>query len=124
MAIELINRPQPRKPDQITLPTLQRYYRVGYEAVRRHTSDAYVICSNRLGLANVQVDHQDQELLEFARDFDVHYYSLYAPMFKRTTSVQENVNFIYNQRASDLGKVTSPDGNGPVSFVGKEPCRS
>lgn len=90
--------------------------------MRRHTSDAYVICSNRLGLANVQVDHQ--ELLEFAREFDVHYYSLYAPMFKRTTSVQEKVDFIYNQRASDLGKVASLDGNGPVSFVGKETCCS
>lgn len=48
-------------------------------------------------------------------------YSPQAPTQKRTISVQGSIGFFYNQRASDLGKVTSPEGGWAPVFVGREP---
>ena len=111
-AIELMN--EPLAPG-VTLNDLKKYYKAGYDAVRKYTSNAYVILSNRLGPAD------SKELLDFARGLnrvaiDVHYYSLFSDMFNNM-NVQQNIDFIYNQRASDLSAVTT--SNGPLSFVGK-----
>ncbi|KAG0492897.1 hypothetical protein HPP92_006295 [Vanilla planifolia] len=70
-AIELINEPLALG---VTLDSLERYYKAGYNAVRNHT-DAYVIMSNRL----LTVD--PTELVKFASGFarsviDVHFYNL------------------------------------------------
>ncbi|GMN33691.1 hypothetical protein TIFTF001_004293 [Ficus carica] len=112
IAIELIN--EPLAPG-VNLDTLKRYYKAGYDAVRKYTSTAYVILSNRLGAAD------SRELLSFASGLnrvviDVHYYSLYSDFFKSLT-VQQHIDYIYNQRSSDLGAVTT--SNGPLSFVGE-----
>ncbi|XP_030535073.1 probable glucan 1,3-beta-glucosidase A [Rhodamnia argentea] len=112
VAIELMN--EPRAPD-VKLEDLINYYRLGYEAVRRHTQYAYVILSNRLGPAD------PQELLQMARGMsrvviDVHYYNLYDPKFKQW-NLQQNIGYIYVDRKTDLSKVTQP--NGPLSFVGE-----
>ncbi|RVW57526.1 Glucan 1,3-beta-glucosidase A [Vitis vinifera] len=111
-AIELMN--EPLAPG-VTLNDLKKYYKAGYDAVRKYTSNAYVILSNRLGPAD------SKELLDFARGLnrvviDVHYYSLFSDMFNNM-NVQQNIDFIYNQRASDLSAVTT--SNGPLSFVGE-----
>eukprot|EP00261_Vitis_vinifera_P017640 XP_010647401.1 PREDICTED: glucan 1,3-beta-glucosidase A [Vitis vinifera] len=111
-AIELMN--EPLAPG-VTLNDLKKYYKAGYDAVRKYTSNAYVILSNRLGPAD------SKELLDFARSLnrvviDVHYYSLFSDMFNNM-NVQQNIDFIYNQRASDLSAVTT--SNGPLSFVGE-----
>lgn len=115
-AIELLNEPW---APLVTLDTLKTYYKAGYDAVRKYTSSAYVILSNRLGPAN------PKELLSFSQGLnlvviDVHYYSLYSDMFN-SFSVKQNIDFIYNQRSSDLAAVTIP--NGPLSFVGKTPLK-
>lgn len=111
-AIELINEPV---APGVTLDTLQSYYKAGYDAVRKYTSSAYVIMSNRLGPA----DHK--ELLSFASGLsnvviDVHYYNLFSDNFK-SLNVQQNIDYVNNQRASDLGAITN--SNGPLTFVGK-----
>ncbi|XP_040369674.1 probable glucan 1,3-beta-glucosidase A isoform X2 [Rosa chinensis] len=111
-AIELINEPW---APLVTLDTLKNYYKAGYDAIRKYTSSAYVILSNRLGPAD------RKELLSFAQGLskaviDVHYYSLYSDMFNGF-SVQQNIDFIYNQRGSDLAAVTTSDG--PLTFVGE-----
>ncbi|XP_062116260.1 probable glucan 1,3-beta-glucosidase A [Humulus lupulus] len=111
-AIGLMN--EPMSPG-VTLDTLIRYYQLGYNAVRKHTPSAYVILSNRLGPAD------SKELLSFAGGLsnvaiDVHYYNLYSDSF-RTMNVQQNIDFVYNQRSSDLRAVTTT--NGPLSFVGE-----
>ncbi|XP_062007028.1 probable glucan 1,3-beta-glucosidase A isoform X2 [Rosa rugosa] len=111
-AIELINEPW---APLVTLDTLKKYYKAGYDAVRKYTSSAYVILSNRLGPAD------RKELLSFAQGLskvviDVHYYSLYSDMFNGF-SVQKNIDFIYNQRGSDLAAVTT--SNGRLTFVGE-----
>ncbi len=79
------------------------------------TPSAYVILSNRLGPAD------PKELLSFARNLnrvviDVHYYNLFSNKFNNM-DVQQNIDYIYNQRASDLKVVTT--SNGPINFVGK-----
>ncbi|KAI6699619.1 hypothetical protein NL676_013943 [Syzygium grande] len=109
---ELMN--EPLAPD-VKLEDLIKYYRLGYEAMRRHTLNAYVTLSNRLGPAD------QQELLQFAGGLsrvviDVHYYNFYHPKFKQW-KLQQNIYCIYNNRASDLSKVTK--ANGPLSFVGE-----
>ena len=111
VAIELLN--EPLAPG-VNLDTLKRYYKEGYDAVRKYTSDAYVILSNRFF-------GDSRELLSFASGLnrvviDVHYYSLYSDFFKSLT-VQQHIDYIYNQRSSDLGAMTT--SSGPLSFVGK-----
>ncbi|TXG69142.1 hypothetical protein EZV62_004077 [Acer yangbiense] len=112
-AIELIN--EPTAPG-VTLDSLKLFYKQGYDAVRKYTSSAYVIFSNRLEFDN------PKELLSFANTgfnnvvIDVHYYSLFSEYFNKL-NVQQNIDFIYGQRASDLGAVTT--SNGPLTFVGE-----
>ncbi|KAK3212042.1 hypothetical protein Dsin_016748 [Dipteronia sinensis] len=96
--------------------SLKLFYKRGYDAVMKYTSSAYVIFSNRLGPAN------PKELLSFANTgfnlvvIDVHYYCLFSDSFNNM-NVQQNIDFIYGQRASDLGAVTT--SNCPLTFVGK-----
>lgn len=111
-AIELMN--EPRAPG-VTLDNLKNYYKSGYDAVRKYTPSAYVILSNRLGNAD------PTELLSFAGNFnhvviDVHFYNLYSDEFSNM-NVQQNIDYIKNQRASALKTVTT--SNGPLSFVGE-----
>ncbi|KAL6227791.1 hypothetical protein ACLB2K_001747 [Fragaria x ananassa] len=111
-AIELMNEPW---APLVTLDTLKKYYKAGYDAVRKHTSSAYVMLANRLGPAD------SKELLSFAQGLkkvviDVHYYSMYIDMFK-DFSAQQHIDFIYNQRGSDLAAVNI--SNGPLTYVGE-----
>ncbi|XP_051139701.1 probable glucan 1,3-beta-glucosidase A [Andrographis paniculata] len=111
-AIELMN--EPLAPG-VTFDDLTNFYRQGYAAVRKYTSNAYVILSNRLGPAS------NSELLPLANGFsrvviDVHYYNLYSDYFS-SLSAQQNIDYIYNERARTLREVTP--SNGPLSFVGE-----
>ncbi|KAK3153572.1 hypothetical protein QOZ80_2BG0177520 [Eleusine coracana subsp. coracana] len=112
LAIELLN--EPLYPG-VTLPSLQKYYQDGYNAVRRRTSTAYVIMSNRIATPD------ETELLQFASNFsgsvlDVHYYNLFNSKFDNFT-VQENIDYVQNNRTSDLAAITT---NGfPLTFVGE-----
>ncbi|XP_027366047.1 probable glucan 1,3-beta-glucosidase A [Abrus precatorius] len=109
VAIELMNEPQ-----GVNLESLKSYYQAGYDAVRKHTSSAYVIMSNPL-------DRDSKVLLSFAGAFsgvviDVHYYNLFSDKFSNM-NVQQNIDYIKRQRASDLNSLTS--SNGPLIFVGE-----
>ncbi|KAL4192899.1 hypothetical protein AMTRI_Chr06g174280 [Amborella trichopoda] len=46
----------------------------------------------------------------------VHYYNLYSSMFNSMT-VQQNIDFIYSDRAQQLSSITT--ANGPLTFVGE-----
>jgi hypothetical protein len=101
------------------LSSLKKYYQDGYNAVRRHTSTAYVVMSNRLSIDD------PTELLQFAGNFpgsvlDVHYYNLFTSMFDNLT-VQQNIDFVKNNRSSDLSAITRKNGY-PLTFVGKRSC--
>ena len=106
--IELMN-----EPFGVNLESLKKYYKEAYDAVRKHNSSAYVIMSNPL-------DADSKVLLSFVQDFDrvvidVHYYNLFWNGFDSMT-VQENIDFIRNERVSNLGGVSSTNA---LSFVGK-----
>uniref|UniRef100_A0A453JQI5 Glycoside hydrolase family 5 domain-containing protein n=1 Tax=Aegilops tauschii subsp. strangulata TaxID=200361 RepID=A0A453JQI5_AEGTS len=112
LAVELLN--EPLAPGA-SLESLKTYYQDGYNAVRKHSSEAYVIMSNRLSSPD------PTELLEFAGGLpraviDVHYYVLFNSMFD-TFTVQQNINFIKTNYSSALSTVTKQDG--PLTFVGE-----
>ncbi|CAL5348736.1 unnamed protein product [Camellia sinensis] len=111
-AVELIN--EPLAPGA-SLDSIIKYYKAGYETVRKHSKTAYVVMSNRLG----QVD--PKELFPLASGLertviDVHYYNLFSAVFNNMT-VQQNINFINTNRSADLNLVTT--SNGPLTFVGE-----
>ncbi|KAK4740859.1 hypothetical protein SAY87_024447 [Trapa incisa] len=110
-AVELLNEPQ---APGVSLESLESYYSAGYKAVRRHSSTAFVILSNRLSLSD------SRELLPLASGLsgsviDVHYYNLFSNDFNGMT-VQQNIDAVYN-RTVDLNKITT--SNGPLTFVGE-----
>ncbi|KAJ9673784.1 hypothetical protein PVL29_023374 [Vitis rotundifolia] len=111
-AVELIN--EPLSPGA-TLEMVTKYYRAGYEAVRKHSLIAYVVMSNRLGPAD------SRELFPLTSGLngaviDIHYYNLFNDMFDDMT-VQQNIDFVYTNRSAQLGLVTT--SNGPLTFVGE-----
>ncbi|WVZ97166.1 hypothetical protein U9M48_042721 [Paspalum notatum var. saurae] len=111
-AVELMN--EPRAP-RATLDSLIKYYHDGYNAVRKYSSTAYVVMSNRLSSGN------STELLQFASGFqgaviDVHYYTVFNKMFSNFT-VQQNIDFIKTNFSGELTAVTTQ--NGPLTFVGE-----
>ena len=112
LAVELLNEP---RASGVPLDTLKKYYQAGYDAVRKHTTSAYVIMSNRLSGSNT-------ELLQFASGLsrsvvDVHYYNLFSDIFNGLT-VQQNIDYVNNNRSSELNTVIT--ANGPLVFVGNQ----
>ncbi|XP_028112434.1 probable glucan 1,3-beta-glucosidase A [Camellia sinensis] len=111
-AVELIN--EPLAPGA-SLDSIIKYYKAGYEIVRKYSKTAYVVMSNRLGQAD------PKELFPLASGLertviDVHYYNLFSNVFNNMT-VQQNINFINTNRTADLNLVTT--SNGPLTFVGE-----
>ncbi|KAL7262665.1 hypothetical protein ACSBR1_000930 [Camellia fascicularis] len=111
-AVELIN--EPLSPGA-TLESLNKYYRAGYNAVRKYSSTAYVIMSNRIATSD------PKEFFSLASGLDgsvidIHYYNLYSNNFDKM-SVQQNINFIYNDRLPELNQLTT--SNGPLTFIGE-----
>ncbi|CAL5386108.1 unnamed protein product [Camellia sinensis] len=71
--------------------------------------------SNRLGAID------PQELFPIASSLegsviDIHYYNLFSNSFNNM-SVQQNIDFIYNNRSAQLNQVTT--SNGPLTFIGE-----
>ncbi|KAE8666825.1 putative Pollen-specific protein C13 precursor [Hibiscus syriacus] len=111
-AVELIN--EPLSPGA-TLSSVIKYYKAVYAAVRRQTSTAFVVMSNRLG------PMKPRELFPMASGLqgsviDVHYYNLFEDKFNNLT-VQQNIDFVYHNRSSQLNHLTT--SNGPLTFVGE-----
>ncbi|KAH7524432.1 hypothetical protein FEM48_Zijuj06G0118500 [Ziziphus jujuba var. spinosa] len=111
-AVELIN--EPLSPG-VSVDTLKKFYKAGYDAVRRHTDKAFVIFSNRLG------PMKPRELFPVISGLkgsviDVHYYHLFTDDFNKMT-VQQNIDYIYSNNTEELNRVTT--SNGPLIFVGE-----
>jgi len=101
------------EPQGVNLDSLKKYYKEAYDAVRKYNPNAYVIMSNPL-------DADSKVLFSFVTGFnkvvlDVHYYNLYSDKFTNM-NVQQNIDYINNERASDLSGVSSTNA---LSFVGK-----
>ena len=102
------------EPSGVSQESLKKYYQQAYDAVRKYSKTAHVIMSNPL-------DANSKVLLSFAGGFqqaviDVHYYSVFSDSFSKMNA-QQNIDFIRNQRASDLMSLSS--SNGPLTFVGE-----
>ena len=85
-AVELIN--EPFSPGA-TLESVIKYYQAGYAAVRRHSSTAFVVMSNRLG----PMEPRDLfPMTNCLRRYviDIYYYNLFQDMFNNMT-VQQNM---------------------------------
>ncbi|KAI5654702.1 hypothetical protein M9H77_31889 [Catharanthus roseus] len=113
IAVELLN--EPLSPG-VSLENVTKYYKAGYDAVRKHSSTAYVIMSNRLG----NID--SRELFPLANAFtkpviDVHYYNLFSDVFNSMTTVEHNIQFIQTNRSQQLNRLTS--SNAPLILVGE-----
>lgn len=113
LGIALLN--EPRAPG-VPVDTLKTYYKRGYDTVRKHSSSAYVIMCNRIGPADAK------ELFDINNGLtstvvDVHYYNLYDDSTFKSMSVQENIDYINNNRAQILQSLTS--ANGPLIYVGE-----
>lgn len=113
LGIELLN--EPRAPG-VPVDTLKTYYKRGYDTVRKHSSSAYVIMCNRIGPAD------DKELFDINNGLtstvvDVHLYNLYDDSTFKSMSVQQNIDFVNNNRAQILQSLTS--ANGPLIYVGE-----
>ncbi|CAA6664430.1 unnamed protein product [Spirodela intermedia] len=110
IAVELINEP---RAEGVPFDKLKSYYQAGYDAVRRHTTTAYVIMSARLSA-------DDTEFIPFASSLDgtvldVHYYHVYSIMFLGWTA-QQNINYVYKDRASQLAALTKSNGGLSLSL--------
>nr|CAB3494859.1 unnamed protein product [Digitaria exilis] len=99
LAVELLN--EPLAPG-VNLSSLTKYYQDGYKAVRKYTSTAYVIISPANFTGAV---------------LDVHYYNLFDIKFD-TLTVQQNIDFVRNNRSADLKAITNQNGR-PLTFVGE-----
>ncbi|GAB4861192.1 hypothetical protein Ancab_036349 [Ancistrocladus abbreviatus] len=115
LAIELINGPL---APAVTHKMLHDYYKVGYHTVRKYSSDAYVVMSCRLGPADPREFYFMIQHDGFTKvGMDVHYYNLFSDSFNGM-SAQQNIDYIYNQRAGDLGYLTQKPTD-PLVFVGE-----
>jgi hypothetical protein len=104
--VELLN--EPRAPG-VSLKNATKYYKAAYDAIRKHSSTAYVVMCNRLGEAD------PKELFPLASGFtkpviDFHYYE-----FDNMT-IQQNLEFVQTNRTAQLTTVTK--SNGPGILVG------
>lgn len=113
LAIELLN--EPRAPG-VDVNTLRTYYSRGYNTVRKHSPTAYVIMSNRIGPADPKELFQINNGLTNTA-IDVHYYNLFDDSTFKSMTVQQNIDYINNQRATTLQSLVT--ANGPLIFVGE-----
>ncbi|KAF5955204.1 hypothetical protein HYC85_008060 [Camellia sinensis] len=115
-AVELLNEPC---APCVTLEKLKKYYRAGYNAVRKHSSTAYVIMASRMQYGMKPVD--PTELFPLARELkgsaiDVHYYQIFMPVFKKMNH-QQNIDFVYTNTSVELNRLIKP--NNPQIFIGE-----
>ncbi|THG11608.1 hypothetical protein TEA_023070 [Camellia sinensis var. sinensis] len=115
-AVELLNEPC---APYVTLEKLKKYYRAGYNAVRKHSSTAYVIMASRMQYGMKPVD--PTELFPLARELkgsaiDVHYYQIFMPVFKKMNH-QQNIDFVYTNTSVELNRLIKPKN--PQIFIGE-----
>ncbi|KAI3946232.1 hypothetical protein MKW92_001446 [Papaver armeniacum] len=116
LGIELLNEPHDKEVD---LDTLVKYYKDGYDIVRSYSDKPYVIMCQLIGNgANPMELHDAITNMGLSKVvLDLHYYNLfYDPLFKNM-SPQQNIDFIRNNRASEIKSLST--ANGPLVFIGE-----
>ncbi|CAN4096847.1 unnamed protein product [Withania somnifera] len=86
---------------EVTLDMVKKFYEAGYNAVRKHSSTAYVLLSFSGGLKGYVID--------------VHYYNLFSTYL--TTCPSKKILIL--STLTDLAQLTTiTQSNGPLTFVG------
>ncbi|GAB4861190.1 hypothetical protein Ancab_036347 [Ancistrocladus abbreviatus] len=98
LAVELINEPQ---APGVTFDSLSKYYQEGYNTAQRIKRSSTPLVMNN-GMTDVVMD--------------VHYYNLFSNTFEGM-SVQQNIDYINNNRSGDLSNLMV--NGGPLVFVGE-----
>ncbi|KAI3852309.1 hypothetical protein MKX03_018954 [Papaver bracteatum] len=115
LGIELLNEPNITK---VSPDILKKYYRDGYDIVRRYSPKAYVIMSQMVGegsdKAGVYKAIAEMGLSNVVVDF--HYYNLYSDMFF-DKGVKFHIDFVRNQRKHTIESRNA--ANGPLVFIGE-----
>ncbi|KAI3952433.1 hypothetical protein MKX01_005300 [Papaver californicum] len=115
LGIELLNEPNITK---VSPGILMKYYKDGYDIVRKHSDTAYVIMCQMVGEgfenAGVYQSIAKMGLSNVVVDF--HYYNLYNDFFSNK-SVKENIDYIRNERKRRIESRNAP--NGPLVFIGE-----
>ncbi|KAI3961347.1 hypothetical protein MKX01_007061 [Papaver californicum] len=112
LGIELLN--EAHSPE-VPLDTLLKYYKDGYDIVRKYTSTAYVIMSQLIGPGD-PADIYKANIGKSKVVLDLHYYNLFDSSFEKM-STQENIDFLYNKRKTQIDSFTAADG--PLVFIGE-----
>ncbi|KAL1289966.1 hypothetical protein HN51_058333 [Arachis hypogaea] len=112
LGIELLNEPS---AGTVPLDTLVSYYKQGYQIVRKHSSTAYVIMCQRIGMADPMELYQ-ANIGSHNTVLDLHYYNLFDAYFVNM-SVGDNIQYIYNSREGQLKALNS--SNSPLVFIGE-----
>ncbi|RZC46933.1 hypothetical protein C5167_039880 [Papaver somniferum] len=107
LGIDLLNDPD------VPFDALQKYYKDAYDIVRKYSATAYVImCQLNSG------DPADLYRVNTGKSnvvLDLHYYNLGSTF--ENISVQENINYLYNTRKTQMNSLNASDG--PLLFIGE-----
>ncbi|KAI3946230.1 hypothetical protein MKW92_001444 [Papaver armeniacum] len=112
LGIELLN--EPHSPE-VPLDTVLNYYKDGYNIVRKYSDKAYVIMSQLIGPGD-PADIYKANTGKRNVVLDLHYYNLFDDKFN-SMSTQENIDFLYNTRKTQMDSLNAADG--PLLFIGE-----
>ncbi|KAI3852305.1 hypothetical protein MKX03_018950 [Papaver bracteatum] len=112
LGIELLN--EPFSPE-VPFDKLQKYYQDGYDIVRKYSSTAYVIMCQLIGPGD-PADIYNANTGKTNVVLDLHHYNIFEDKFKNM-SPQENIDFLYNTRKTQIDSFNSADG--PSVFIGE-----
>ncbi|KAK4776782.1 hypothetical protein SAY86_005470 [Trapa natans] len=112
LGIELLNEPSAAT---VPLETLVSYYKQGYDIVRKHSPNAYVILCQRIGNAD-PIELYQASIGSHNLVVDLHYYNLFDPSFINMSSA-DNIKFIQGSREPQLQALNCI--NGPLVFIGE-----
>ncbi|KAI3912082.1 hypothetical protein MKW92_002878, partial [Papaver armeniacum] len=109
LGIDLLNNPD------VSFDALQKYYKDGYNIIRKHSSKAYVIMCQLISGDRDPTDLYRANTGKSNVVLDLHYYNL-GSTFENMT-VQENINYLYSTRKTQMNSLNSSDG--PLLFIGE-----
>ncbi|MCL7031800.1 hypothetical protein MKW94_015870 [Papaver nudicaule] len=111
LGIDLLNNPL---SPEIPFDTLQKYYKEGYDIVRKHSSTAYVILCQLDG-PEKPADLYKANIGKSKVVVDLHYFHVLQSFEK--ISPQENIEYLYNIRKTEMDSLNA--ANGPLVFIGE-----
>lgn len=97
---QLLNEPA------VDIPTLQDYYKRGYDAVRKHSPNSYIVLNPLISPFESGVEDHWTNFMNPDQGYskvvlDLHYYSCFGGPGD-TTNADQNINYINNDRRAQI----------------------